>query len=368
MALVFQDGFETWGTDATARTNMVNSSNGWLATGSLAITTGNARTGTLAGKVASGNNIIGPRLSLGGAKTSASGYFGVGFAAQIGALPTTVNDIAYFKNTNANVEWGIAITPSGAVALYRGGSSQTQLAVTAAGVVTPNVYVHFEIKCLMPTTVSATNGELYLRINGLPALTVTGTDIYITATLYGMESITLNPLEQAWNATSAWYDDVYVWDSTGSYCNDWVGNKGVYTYYPDADTATAEWSITGVTQGFDAINDSTPDADTTYISATAVTQTSNFEIPTVLSTLTGIKAVTLQTSMRQDSAGVSEVQASLLSGVTYATGTSRVAPYPGATSSTYTAYQDHFYQDPGGAGDLTPTLISAMQVRLKRTV
>lgn len=150
MALVFQDGFETWGTDATARTNMVNASKGWTVANSAAITTGGARTGTYACKLTSANGAIGPTLSLGGNKLAADGYFGVGFAVQISALPSVNRPMVQFINTNANAEWGLWVGNNGSVHLYQGITAI--LASSAAGVITPNVYIQFEIKGLMPTT------------------------------------------------------------------------------------------------------------------------------------------------------------------------------------------------------------------------
>lgn len=366
MALIFQDGFEVWGSGSTSRTNMLNSSNMWTSLGTgFGCTTTNPRTGTYSLKYTKASNNQSARFSLGGTKTSASGYFGFGAGICIDQYGGGTQDILEFLDTGGGTQLGLAVTATGALALYRGTQAGTLLTTSAGGIITLNTYHFIEVKVKVASTVSATDGEFYCRVNGSQVIGLTGVDMIAHASLANMDRVEFCPIENIWNA---YLDDLFVWDSTGTTCNDWMGIKAVYTYFPNADTATADWSITGTTQGFDAIDDGTPDADTTYIAATAVNQTSNFELPTVLSTLTGIRAVSTHTTMRQASAGSSELQVSLLSGVTYAAGTSRVPPFPGATSTTYTAYQDHFYTDPGGAGALTPTLVSAMQVRLKRTV
>lgn len=372
MALVFQDNFGVWGSGSTSRTNMTNSSNMWVSLGTgFGCTTTVTRAGTHSLAVtANGGTDGGARFSLGAARTSADGYHGFGFAIRLTNSPASATELMYFYTPTSALndpEYTLTITATGALSFYRGTAAGTLITTSASGLFSPSVYTHVEVKQKIQSTANGTDGEFYLKVNQSQVIAITGTDFFSATTgTPTIETVGLLPKNPTTNLGSCYVNDLYVWNSTGSYCNDWVGNKVSYLYFCDADTATADWSINGVTQGFDAINDTTPDADTTYLAATSANQTSIFEIASVTSTLTGIKALTVQSAIRQDSSGSSTMQVSI-GGTTYSDGTDRSVPFPGATSTTYTAYQDHFYVDPDGAGALTPTIISALKLKLKRT-
>lgn len=370
MALVFQDGFDVWGSGSTSRTNMLNSSNMWVSFSTpMGCTTTVSRTGTHSlYQIASGGSVNddGAIFSLGAVRTSADGYHGFGFALRISNLPTSTTKCVYVNNSTGLYIYSLHISPTGALLFCAQNTSTTVYGISASGLITPNVFTNIEIKQKIQSGASATDGEFYVKVNGAQVIGVTGTDVIVTSTI-NAETVSLLPGSGASSFGSCYIDDLYVWDSTGTYCNDWIGNKASYTYFCDADTATADWTINGTTYGYEAINDTTPDADSTYLAATAVNDESIFEIGGVNTSLTGIKAVTVQSLIRQDAEGSSEIMVSL-GGATYSDATARVAPFPGVSSSTYTAHQDHFYQDPDGTGDLTPTIINALKLKLKRTV
>jgi hypothetical protein len=370
MALVFQESFDVYGSGTTSRTNMLASSNMWVnLTSYISCTTTVSRTGTHSLVYTNGSSGDGgARFSLGGIRTSASGYHGFAWAWRPSNLPASgEHPLLYAYNSAGDSQYIVRLTASGTLTINT--SAGTTLATSTAGLVSAGVFTHFEVKQKVPTTYNATDGEIYVKVNGTQVLAVTGVDICGTnsTAAANLETVGLIPT----NALSAfginYTDDLIVWDSTGGYCNDWIGNKACYVYYCDADTATADWTITGTTYGYDAINDTAPDADSTYLAATANGNISIFELPAVTPTLTGIKAVSVQSAIRQDSSGSSEMRVSL-GGTTYTDGTSRVAPFPGATSTTYSYSQDHFYQDPDGAGNFTPAIISALKLKLTRTV
>jgi hypothetical protein len=363
MALVFQDGFSLWGVTAQALTRMITSTNMWTSVGSgFACTTANPRvSGGYALRYSSGNTGT-AKFSLGSIKTTAGGgaYFGCAIAFNPTTLPDASINLFSLYDADGSFQNRMDITPAGALAFYKG-NQVVLLQSSATGVIVANVYNHIEIKVKVPTGVNATDGEIWVKVNNTQVIGITGVDIIQTGNTNLYETGAWLPTNTG-QMGNIYFADAFVWDSTGSYCNDWIGNKAVYTFAPDADGGTLEWSVTGVTQHFDAVNDSTPDGDNTYIAATAVNQITIVEVPTVTSTLTGIKAASLHTVSRQDAAGSSQLQVSL-GGTTYSDGTDRIAAYP-----SYTAVQDHFYQDPDGAGNLTPSLLSAMHIKLKRTV
>lgn len=362
MALIFQDSFSKWGNDSTSRTNMSNSSNMWTTIGTgFGCTTTMPRAGTHSLRF-SGTNFTGTaKFSLGGIYTSST-TFGVGAAIYLTTLPTTITPLLTFFSSTGQAQYSVIILNTGALRVILGAySGPTVLGTSTAGDLSPSVFKHIEVKTLPPTSVNATDGTIDIRVDGMSVLSISGVDI-MSATTYDFETGAWFPSGNDHTSGVCYIADAFVWNSTGSYCNDWIGNKVSYLYFPDADTGTADWSITGSGTSFGAIDEADPDGDTSYIAGTAVNQETIVEIPAIASTITGIKAATLHTVMNQDAAGSSQVQVSLV-GTSSSDGVDRVAPYP-----TYTAYQDHFYQDPDGGGDLTPALLSAMKVKVKRTV
>lgn len=354
MALTFQDPLSKWGTGATSRTNMLASSAGYIDIGTNgSCETTQPRAGTHSYKAPSGQN-ANLNIALGGS----FGTFGCGAAIWLTSLPASATTLTYFRNSAGTVQFNLFVQPDGSLAfgLSNGATIMTGTTATAPGVMIAGAFVHLEIKAVVSNTV----GELYIRAGGVSVLSATGLDNYQSG---GVECTSVD-----WFATSSgsfgirYLADPYAWDTSGSYNNTWIGNKVSVAVDLDADTATADWTLNGAASGYDCINDSAQDGNTTYIEAASINNTSEFDIAALPSWLNGIVAVSAMSTQVLDSAGSTKVQVSLKSSASYATGADRVIAYP-----NYTTYWDHYQIDPNGNIAFTNANVSAMKLRVKRT-
>lgn len=250
-------------------------------------------------------------------------------------------------NPNGSCEWRISSSLASALI----GST------SSAGLIAPNTFIHFEVKGVPG---QSTAGSLYLRVNNKLVITATGIDNCQTANT-NFASIRWFPTATG-EMGIRYLADPYAWDDSGSYNNDWIGNKVSYPIKVDADTASADWTKNGATDGYDCIDDTAPDGASTYIEADNVNDESEFELEAPPSWLDNIVALTIVSVQALDSPGSSQTEMSLKSSASYAQGADRAISYPG-----FTAYFDHFERDPNGDIALTASNIGGMQIRAKRT-
>lgn len=354
MALTFQDPLSKWGTGSTSRTNMIASSAGYIDIGaSGSCETTQPRAGTHSFKVASGSsgNL---RYALGGAL----GTWGSGAALWCTSLPASRTQLAYFYDAAGAVQFSLWCNPDGSIAFFLTSGQGTAIgSASAAGAIVAGAFVHIEVKAVMG---QSTAGSVWARVGGIAAITATGIDNCQSA------NVECSSVEWFPTPTSAfgirYLADPFAWDATGAYNADWIGNKVSIAVDLDADTATADWTLTGAASGYDCINDTAQDGNSTYIEAASINNTSEFEIAALPAWLNGIVAVSAMSTQVLDSSGSTKVQISLKSSASYATGSDRTIAYP-----NYTTYWDHYQIDPNGNIAFTNANVSAMKLRVKRT-
>ena len=267
MALVYIDGFDTYQTgDILKRWTESN--------GSPAITSG-GRTSQLL-ELSSGEYVY-----LG---VSSQTTYIVGFAFKVSTLPTTISNFLAFSNTADQCY--LALTSTGALEARRstvashsaGGTSSTSLATTAGGVIAENTWYYIECRCLLSDTV----GEFDARVNGVTVLETA--DLSIRDTSYNSTAIVSIGL--GYNANTAYIDDLYICDTSGSVNNTFLGDVTVEALFPQTDAVAAGTHedftcSTGADQGamVDESSSDFPDEDTTYITSSTDTHRSTFNYP-----------------------------------------------------------------------------------------
>lgn len=343
MALLWCDGFDHYGTTG-------NMTEGAWAAMSGALSSANPRTGTYHLRFTTN----GARRVLGGAKTTV----GTGAAFYWSNLPNqnAQNAIFDFRDTANASNVTIVVQSTGTIAAYRGDRS-TLLGTSSSPVVTAESYQHIEAMVFFSNTV----GTVEVRVNGVTVLSLTGQDTVNTSNaecsqiIYGAVNT---------GATTVDMDDLFTYDTNGSYNNTFIGDRRVLTLFPSADTIQADWSVTGAASGYQAIDDTTPDGDTTYIAAVSSGSPgtiSEFEMGDLPDGISAISAVMLVGMMRKTEAGVANVQMSVISNDIESHGTDR------PITEIYTYYSDVFETDPNTAAPFTPTGVNNMQIKIERT-
>lgn len=347
MALLWCDGFDHYGITNNLTEGVYAEISG------ASINTTNPRTGANCITV---NNIATFRRVLGGAKTTV----GLGGAFYLPSLPTsnTLQRVFEFRDAANVANLSIGIESTGVITAYRGPLSGTAIGVTAAPVVFAETYQHIEALVFFSQTV----GTVEVRVNGVTVLSLSGVDTVNTA-LVECSQVVLGGGRGA-GAVSHQLDDVFAYDETGSYNNSFIGDRRVITLFPNANTATADWTAVGAASGYECIDEANPDGDTSYISATAPGTPgpiSEFGFDNLPAGISAINGVVLVEFARKTEAGVANTQWSIKSGASETAGADK------PMTEIYTYRQDVFETDPASAAPFTPAAVDAVLAKVERT-
>jgi hypothetical protein len=319
------------------------------------LSTSNPRTGTYSMAWPATASFL--RRVLGGAKTTV----GVGAAFYYTALPGTARRARLFdfRDASNTIQVSIGTDTTGTISAYRGSiDAGTLLGVTASPVITAEAYQHVECIVFFSQTV----GTVEVRVNGVTVLSLTGVDTVASA-LVESSQVGIGGAAGSGGSTG-FIDDVFCYDGTGSFNNSFLGDRRVITLFPTADTIQADWTPVGSATGFGAIDEASPDGDTTYISAGlpgSPTPTSEFGMDNLPAGISAISGVVLVNMSRKTEAGVANVQMSVISGASETAGTDT------PMTEIYTYRQDVFEIDPASAAPFTVSEVDALLIKADRT-
>ena len=352
--LLWMDGFDIYGTGTTGRTNMLDGVYAEIpSTGSGPQTT-QARTGVNSFQLPINNGDPGFRRIFGANKATV----GFGFACWFSNLPTGNSNLVLAQfNDNANAPvCCITVTTTGQIEV-RTGSHTGAVRATSAPVLVTTAWQHVEIK----TTFHNTTGACEVRVNGQTVINASNINTDNLGTSYAAQvRHGRGGVGMVYSLTS-YIDDMYAWDLSGSYNNDFIGDKKVYTIFPSADTAVADWTPDSGGVGFSRINE-VPPVDASYIQGSTPGDVSEFAMTDLPADVTNVLALQMYTRQLKTDAGDSSVQMAVVSGASDASGADR----PLTLAATY--YMDVFEEDPDTSAPWTKTGVDAVLTRATRTL
>lgn len=356
MALLHCDGFDHYGVVA----NMTEGA--WAEIGSsVMLVTTNPRTGTHHLRMSDAtSSATTARRVLGGAKTTV----GIAGAFYYPALPTSPTSALIFDFRDANnvVQVSIGLDTTGTISAFRGVvNSGSLLGTSASPVVTANTHQHIECMVFFSQTV----GTVEVRVNGVTALSLTGLDT-VASSLVECSQIRYGGTNRGTGTSSAVVDidDVFCYDTTTSFNNTFIGDRRVLTLMPTSNTIQADWTPVGAATGYECIDEVSPDADTTYITAATPGSpgpVSEFGIANLPAGISAVSAVVVINMARKTEAGAANTQWSIISGATESHGTDT------PLTEIYTYRQDIFQTDPASAAPFTPSEVDGLLVKVERT-
>lgn len=260
--------------------------------------------------------------------------------------------VEFRNNANQCIAY-LAIESDGAIGLYTG--STRVLTANSDPIITASAWQHLEVKAVIDEVV----GEVEVRVNG--AVVLHATDLNLGA--LGATQIAFGmPAGEIGDNLNMHFDDIVTWDDTGSQNNDFLGPVRVETLWANADTAQADFTPTGAANGFDCIDNTPPDADTTYLVSTAAGEISEFALSNTPPETANIKGVFIPTMAKLGDAGVGNLVTSLVSGVDASDGPDQVL------TSQYTYWGSVHELDPATDLAWTKSGIDAALLRLEKTV
>ncbi|MDP3739095.1 MAG: hypothetical protein Q8R02_17005 [Hyphomonadaceae bacterium] len=360
--LRFAENFTGVGTGAMGRANLL--AGAWLDMGTVwTPSTVNPRgLGTAHVRNTGGHE---GRFSLGGNLQS----FIVGAAFFFNGLPSVGTRTFLFqpRNTSNAAQCTITVTTTGVIQLRTGSQTGTIVADSSALSPSPPIisgaYQFIEVYFDIGNGSSPADGACEVRVDGVTVIDVTGVDTQGQAT-NNCEQVACN--SNIDGPSTMDMADLYCVDLTGANNNDFLGDTQWLDIIPDADTAASDWTRNTGSNDFEMVDDTTPDADTTYIAATTAAEISRFGLGDIPATASTVVAVVTKVMARKTDAGAANLEVSVRSTLSSPVADSTGADRP--ITEAYTYYRDTFEVDPATGVAWTPAGVNAIQVAVEKSV
>jgi len=334
MALILIDGFDHY-TNAQAYDKEIEYSNGSI--GSVA-----SRFGIGQGLVNSDANYL-TTLNIGVNKSTI--YFGIACKKVTGGSPSLTISWPWirFRDESDVDQIQFCLNSLYGIAVYDG--ADALLGSTADYVVPDQRWFYLEGKI----TISATVGEVTLRVNETQVLNLTSQD-----TKNGSDYIRKISLSGIQSSIVAYYDDLYIDDAQ------FHGDCRIRAFTPDSISGTNNSFMASAGNKDECVDESISNDDTDYIYSDTLNHKQGFGITTgVLGT---VKAIQLNNHVRIDEAGTRKIKPLIRS---------NGADYQGTETDEITAEylfeSEIFETDPDDAAAWTQTKLEAAEFGLEIT-
>lgn len=304
MALIFFDGFDTYGTNevlyeftsiGASTTVTIDSSGGRRGGGTLKCPTNQNQA------ISAPNRII--------TKTLPNNFTTLifGFAFKTDVFTSNKNIVSFRDGGTLQIELGL--TASGQLFVSRNGT----ILATSIDSISTNVWDYIEFKF----TINNTTGSFEVRLNGNNILSATSQDTQNTTNAYVNEFV-LGPYINSTNITlfTFFFDDLYVCDTTGSLNNDFLGDIRVDAILPTADGNYSQWTPSSAGAHYLLVDENPPNT-TDYVSDGTIGNKESFVMqnpPALVSqTIHGVKT---KVAVQKDDAGARSLKVGVRSGTT----------------------------------------------------
>lgn len=362
MSLLWFDGFETY----TDRNEMLEGAYTSVGAGTFDqtnIVTNNVRHGSRAYQCGynSGDGAPSFRKAL-GASYDVVGVGGAYFFNQLSSRGLMYIPMDFRSSTNT-IQFSIFVDPMGRVVARRTASDAA--VATTTQVIFPRRWHHIEARCKCHLTA----GEIEVRVDGETVILETNINTRDDTVTAGIAFVAANRRAEGSNFGTFKdffvVDDFFIWNDQGSDHTTFIGDRGVHTLAPTADTSVAEFDeIVGTGAGYEAINDVLPDDDVTYIVADAlagsVETASEFDFADLPATVQVVEGLATIARMRDSGGGGCDMQLSLMSDASEAAGSIH------ALTSSWAFYTSLMSEDPATSDPWEPSAVNAAQLRIAR--
>jgi hypothetical protein len=315
---------------------------------------------TPASTSSSGNSSTGARFALPAEVTT----LGIGVRLWMSSLPvdsTHCPYISFRKNDNTDI-LTLRVSTTGQIVAVSGADSNgmngTPLG-TSTPVLTANAWQLVEFK----VTKGAGTGALQVKVAGLAVADLNLSGLALSSS--NIAQFQMGGIDgSGGTGMGVYWKDLVVWDTTGSYINDFQGNIAVYDIVPDGDDSMGWTPSTGVT-GFNLVDegDTGPD-DADYISAdNTLPAPAVFTMTDLPPDVIAVRAVMpIGRFVKTDGGDCQVLMRVSPNGVDWDPGDDR----PITVANTY--WWDKSYVSPDTSGAWTPSEVDDMLFEIDRTV
>jgi hypothetical protein len=355
MSLLFIDGFDAYGADATPPATIVAllNSSGYMLTGGYEgqQVTSDTRTGIGCSLFCS-SGLQDTRLPFPTAAGVVAG-FALKFDASSlggGALGSICsfryNDLVGHVYTQLNLcfnnENGISLITQDADA----NRSPILVAASNPNVLFQNTWQYVEV---LYTPGLGNAGSVVVKVDGAVVIDVAGGKTSYSGAAALVNQFTFSTglnLGGEYAASSGMpckFDDFYLCNTSGTAFNTFLGDCVVHSVFPNADAGTNMMAQTGGGAGhFTSVDEQSPDDDTSYLSTNQAGQKEMFSLGAFPNDMIDVLAIGVNIRVKKDAAGTGMYQACL------AEGGSEVDSPDIASASNYVTSQSLYTQPPGG--------------------
>jgi hypothetical protein len=380
MALLWADGFDDYDYDASFATDpfsgeydryVDNNDTAGLDQDKVDIVAGEGRRGTNCVKFTGNNNSI---LSYFQKRLPeetdelfvalATKIPGIGGGVVGGTLCTFFSEDSSSSSGTRQVT--VSVTTAGAIRAHLG---LTLLGASADGVVADTNYHHYQIRAVFDDTA----GVVQVKLDGSTsfALNLTGVD-----TNNGVNS-TANSVRIGFSSTGSHtaaqpdqcFDDIVIWDTTGSLMNGWVGDIRVDTYFPDGEGDEQDFTTSSGADHYVLVDEANPD-NTDYVESSGYLDVELFNIEDMSHNPGTIYGVMPTVRALKDDSGSRSIFMLVRSGLsTYTSGNdggSDLALVESSVFATGAKRHHHVFEfNPGTSGVWTKSAFNVLQTGVK---
>lgn len=223
-----------------------------------------------------------------------------------------------------------------------------ELGSTAPGLFTSDNWYYIEVEHVISDTV----GRVTVYVNGVSVLNLTSQD-----TKNGVAATVDNIIFQGGtdNLTGSGtygnyrYDDFYLVDTATK-----LGESRVETLYPNADTATTDWTPLSGTDNYAMVDEAQCDGDVSYVYASAAA-TDNYDFANLSDNPASVRAVQAVMFAKKTDTATRNIYLQTVSGATTSDGSAQ------QLLSEYTRFNRIMETDPNTAAAWTYTNVNAVK-------
>jgi hypothetical protein len=257
-------------------------------------------------------------------------------------LHTSYPMLAFFDESDV-VQVKFCINPTHGIVAYDGANT---LLGTSSDDVIPNYgWFYFEVKL----TISATVGEVTVRVNTTQVLNLTSQD-----TKNGSDYIRKFRLLSIHSSIDTAFDDIYIDDAQ------FHGDCRIRTFMPDSISSTNNSFTASAGNKDECVDEPQSNDDTDYIYSDTLNHKQGFGITT--GSLGTVKGIQLNNHCRLDEAGTRKITPLIRSNSTDYTGTET-----GGITADYLFEHEIFETDPDDSNAWTQTKLEAAEFGLEIT-
>jgi len=254
----------------------------------------------------------------------------------------------------------LRVRSTGQISIYRGDprSGGVLLTTTAVPVISANSWNHIEWKI----KVDSSTGTVEVRVNGVTQIALTGQNTQATglATSSQISFVNFHANGTPANVSDMYLKDFIIWDTTGTFNNNFLGSVSVIDIDTNADTSLT-WTPSTGTVGWSILDNNPPLDDAAYISA-ATALSNTFGLGNLPADTTSVRGLVLINRTKKIDGGDGNVQMGIISGASTGLGTDR------PITTAYTYWRDIMEADPATGAQFTPSAFNAASFKLARTV